>query len=740
MDAPNSPGRVSPGASVSTRDRLISVATVVLLAALAGGGAASYPLGVAIGLPSLAAWGGAVLLGAFVWASNSGGLGGFLAPLGGLALAALIPGAAPLLLFSGPPLAIFVLAAVVLAFSSGRFRFPKAALLPAFFAIYASVAYQAQTRVGPDGDEPQYLMVAESLVTDHDLVLDEDFRLERYRAFYSRPLEPHFRIRGPAGQIYSLHAVGLPVLILPAYALFGYAGVSFFMAFLGALLVREMRRLAAAVSGDESVAQATAWVIGLSPPLIHFAGLVFTEIPAALFLCAGLRTAAFGAGARSALVAAVCAGALPWLNVRYAILATAIVLALVWRLWERGGSASLMARVRPALPPAIVLIVSAMALGLYHFSLWGFFDPRRIYGRRREFSLDILPEGLPGLFFDQEFGLFVYAPLFVLVLAGWFRLWRRHRGVAAAALLAACGVIATASVWPMWRGGFNPPARFLLPLVPVMAACLALMPQNPLRPSVALLAGFSLWTGIFGAMNIETVHRDRDGVAPFFRTQSGAREWTSALPSFVLSEDRPTRVLAIPWAGLLVLALVAASRPWSRTATALRHRDAALPTVSFMAVAMLCDAWSPRARSSERDATRLLGEPSIQLPSMKYEPSSQAIWPMTLFFEPHRHPAGLVFAHALTLGPGRYAIALETADAVDAQAGPVTTLLVADRRTGESVRAQMSMSEAPAAGNEPVGPPSLGATFEVTSKGVFDFTLLGGSPRSFQTARLAFLP
>jgi hypothetical protein len=740
MEAPTSPGTVSPEGAASTRDRLISVATVVLLAALAGGGAASHAAGVAIGIPSVAAWGVAVLLGAFVWASRCGGLGGFLVPLGGVALAVFVPSAASLLLFSGRPLAIFVLAAVLLALSSGRFRLPRAALLSGFFAIYAFVAYQAQTRVGPDGDEPQYLMVAESLMTDHDLVLDEDFRLERYRAFYSRPLEPHFRIRGPEGQIYSLHAVGLPVLILPAYALFGYPGVSFFMAFLGALLVREIRRLAAAVCGDESVAQAIAWVIGLAPPVIHFAGLVFTEIPAALFLCVGLRTAAFGASARSALVAAVCAGALPWLNVRYAILATAIVLALVWRWWGKGGSSSVIDRARPALPPAIVLIVSALALGLYHFALWGFFDPRRIYGRRREFSLDILPEGLPGLFFDQEFGLFVYAPLFVLVVAGWFRLWRGHRGLAVAALLAACGVIATASVWPMWRGGFNPPARFLLPLVPVMAACLALMPQKPLRPSIALLAGFSLWTGLFGAMNIETVHRDRDGVAPFFRTQSGAREWTPALPSFVLSEDRPTRVLAIPWAGLLVLALVAATRPWSRTATALRHCDTALPTASFMAVAMLCDVWSPRARSPERDATRLLGEPAIQLPSLKYEPAKRAIWPMTLFFEPHRYPAGLAFAHAMSLAPGRYAIGLETADAVDAEPGPATTLLVTDRRTGESLREPMTMSGPPGAGGADLAARSLGATFEVTSKGVFDFALLGGSPRSFQAARLRLLP
>jgi hypothetical protein len=737
MEAPTPPGAVSPGERAAMRDRLVSVAAVAFLAAASAGGAALHPSGVSIGLPSTGGWALAAFAGALIWTLKCRGLGGFLLPLAGLALAAFVPGAAPLLLFSGRPLAIFVLAALVMALSSGRFRLPRAALLPAFFAIYASVAYQAQARVGPDGDEPQYLMVAESLVTDQDLVLDEDFRLERYRAFYSRPLEPHFRIRGPEGQIYSLHAVGLSVLILPAYALFGYPGASFFMALVAALLIREIRRLVAALSGDDGLADASAWVVGLSPPIIHFAGLIFTEVPAALLLCVGLRTAALGANTRSALIAAVCAGALPWLNVRYAILSAAIVLALAWRIWESGRASSPIDRARGAVAPAIVLVASALALCLYHFALWGFFDPRRIYGRRREFSLDILPEGLPGLFFDQEFGLFVYAPIFVLALPGWFRLWRRHRGLAAAALLASCGVIATASVWPMWRGGFNPPARFLLPLVPVLAASMALMSQTRLRPTVALLAGFGLWTGIFGAMNIETVHRDRDGVAPFFRAQSGAREWTNALPSFVLSEDRPTRALAIPWAGLLVLAFAVASRPFDQGEKVPRHRDSLLPTAAFMAVAVLCDAWSPRERSPERDAVRLLGRPSILVPSLQFEPITEAIWPVKLFFEPHRSPAGFAFARALALAPGRYSVSLGTADAIDAEAGAVTMLMVRDRRTGESQRGPMAMTGVSGAGGGGDEPHPLMGTFDVAQHGVFDLALLGGSPRSFQTARLA---
>ena len=59
-------------------------------------------------------------------------------------------------------------------------------------------------------------MVAESLLRDGDVSLDRDYAEGRYTLFHDAPLAPHFRTRGKGGVIYSLHAVGLSVLILPA--------------------------------------------------------------------------------------------------------------------------------------------------------------------------------------------------------------------------------------------------------------------------------------------------------------------------------------------------------------------------------------------------------------------------------------------------------------------------------------------------------------------------------------------
>ena len=157
-----------------------------------------------------------------------------------------------------------------------------------------------------------------------------------------------------------------------------------------------------------------------------------------------------------------------------------------------------------------------------------------------------LREGLPGLLLDQEFGLLVYAPVFALAAAGVAALWRRDRRLTVTGLALVAVVVGTAGTWHMWRGGFNPPARFLVPIVPVLALGLAAALTRGLTAPAALLAGWGLWLGAVGVAEPRLLHRDRDGTAPVFRAVSGAEEWTRLLPGFVLEDAQRSR-LAVVW-------------------------------------------------------------------------------------------------------------------------------------------------------------------------------------------------
>lgn len=627
-------------------------AVLAALGLLGLGGAAARPEGTFAGVPSfpMLALLGLVLAG-LAWRAGAAAaapcLG--LAPFVVLALSgARSPGAAA---FTGAPLLAVALAGAVVVSARSAARWPRSLFLPAVLIAYAVVSLRVQDQVGPQGDEPHYLMVADSLLRDGDLSLEEDYRAGRYLAFHDEPLEPHYRVRGRHGEIFSLHAIGLSLVLLPAYALGGYPLASLFAAGLGVLLALEIRLLLRRVLDDAPLADGLAWAIAFAPPLLHYAGLLFTEVPAALLVAAGLRHAwdAREWSPRRALAVASAVSFLPWLNVRYAPLTVILLLLALAGRPSRGALAAM------AVPPVLCAV---LVMG-YHQWLYGFVDPRRVYGRRPEFAFATLGEGLPGLFLDQEFGLLVYAPLFVLALPGlaWL-LYRRPRiGVTSLALVAV--VVLTAGSWHMWRGGFNPPARFLVPIVPALALAVGAALRRGVGAPAALLVGWSLFAGLSGGLEPRLVHRDRDGTAPLFRERSGALEWTGLLPGYVLAENERGR-LALVWAVALGAAAAMSGRG---TASA---RGLATAGLGWIVATAVAGAGSTRP-SEGRDAIRLVGRPALALPVPGFEPSAPGTWrPGALSwsgrYEPHRFPDGAAFGSRLPLPPGRYALRI-TGDA-----------------------------------------------------------------------------
>ncbi len=572
------------------------------------------------------------------------GCTGWAAPLAPLLAGVSLAGVHAL---SGPPLLALAAAATVALLVSRRWRPPAAALLPLVFLLFVCAGARSSLRVGPQGDEPHYLMVVDSLLRDGDVSLERDYAEGRYAAFHDAPLAPHFRVRGRHGEVYSLHALGLSLLVLPAWALAGYAGVTVFMALVSALVVVEVRRWVVELSGRADLAEGTAWAVALSPPLLYYAGLVFTEVPAALALAVGLRQGREGrSGVGAALAVGATAAALPWLNVRYAPLALLVVAHAAFR----------RPRLRQLVAQLGLPLVSAVGLAIYHHQLYGFWDPRRVYGRNPELSLSTLAEGLPGLFLDQEFGILVYAPVLALAIPGLFRLWRRDRKLGTAVVLAVAAVVLTAGSWPMWRGGFNPPGRFLVPIVPLLFVAVALVwDRRGLTAGTALLLGWGLWAGIGGALEPGLVHRDRDDTAPLFRVLSGAREWTGLLPGYVLEEPDRWR-LALVW-----FVALAAAVPWRRRQlTATRAAVAALGLVAAAEAAALV----ARRTTGDRDGVRVVGRPALAVPGWRMTASAPGDWlPADLgtdsLYEPHRWPEGKELARRLPLPAGRYAIELD---------------------------------------------------------------------------------
>src|SRR6185295_7437573 len=80
-----------------------------------------------------------------------------------------------------------------------------------------------------------------------------------------------------------------------------------------------------------------------------------------------------------------------------------------------------------------------------------------------------------GLLFDQKFGLLMYSPVYLLAPVGCWMMFRlREQRLFALVLVATVGAfVASSTRMYMWWGGASAPARFLVPILPLLAPMIA---------------------------------------------------------------------------------------------------------------------------------------------------------------------------------------------------------------------------------------------------------------------------
>src|SRR5262249_20642213 len=97
-------------------------------------------------------------------------------------------------------------------------------------------------------------------------------------------------------------------------------------------------------------------------------------------------------------------------------------------------------------------------------------DPFAPYANE-EGSASFIPGGLTGLFFDQRFGLLAYSPVLVVAFAGLGAMVRdrRSRRLGLELLFVLVPYLIAVTHFAMWWGGHSAPARFFVPMLPLLA-------------------------------------------------------------------------------------------------------------------------------------------------------------------------------------------------------------------------------------------------------------------------------
>ncbi len=167
-------------------------------------------------------------------------------------------------------------------------------------------------------------------------------------------------------------------------------------------------------------------------------------------------------------------------------------------------------------------------------------NPVAAYSDETGLALGNVPRGVLGLLFDQEFGLLIFTPLYVLVPIGLWHAVRSpaHRSLALAyAGTAAVFIVVVTQVY-MWWGGSSAPARVLLPIVPLAAPFIAIAVDRLRGPTGRALVGvtavWSVIAVIAGLLSDEraVLLENRDGASRLIESVAGGPLLTGTLASF----------------------------------------------------------------------------------------------------------------------------------------------------------------------------------------------------------------
>lgn len=348
-----------------------------------------------------------------------------------------------------------------------------AAAAVALVAALAGLAVPATYGARTTADEPHYLLTALSIARDGDLDIADQLADETWRDFHRGDLPLQERVLSD-GRMVSPHDPLLPLLVAPATGWFGWVGAKATMALLAAAtaaatVLLATRRLAV----RPTVAGATVAIAFASWPLAGYGAQVYPEMPAALatVVAVGAATRPQVRGRDLALVVAMVVS-LPWLALKYALVAAAVALVGLWRVRDRH---------RLAIGATAALALAGVAWLVVHQVVWTGWTPYASadhFVERGEFSVvgfEPDPVGrsrrLVGLLLGRDFGLVVWQPAYLaapaaLVVGLRDRVGRTMVGVLGAGWLTATFVALTMQGW--WVPGRQ--VVVVLPLLVVLVA------------------------------------------------------------------------------------------------------------------------------------------------------------------------------------------------------------------------------------------------------------------------------
>jgi hypothetical protein len=444
-----------------------------------------------------------------------------------------------------------------------------------YFLLLCFLMFVVSSRaMPPTGDEPHYLIVAHSLALDRDISLLNNYQKQHYHYFYPGQLAKRTSPSADNKRELPAQGLGLSIFLAPFYYLTMRISPQSVVAALRLVLCSTTAIVLYNVLillFEIRVSSFAVWLVALgafaASPILTYSSLFYPEVPAFLLIVLAIRKILEIEEHRwlSFLWLSIIPGALVWLHPKYFALGICIcITAAIWyykqlRVYSDGSHRGM----------SLFYLIVSLA-GIFSFFLflnyeYGGWSPNRIYAgwdRPAQSLIDLIrQEGIGrvvtmirmaiGLWIDERFGLISHAPLYALFFPAVIWLFRSKSNFKF--ILVWFVIHFLILCWGAPLGGFAPPSRHMIVLLPLILIPIALFVSELFGFRKYLAVGMFVLSWFFAVLmflNFRSLFsnvtwRNPDGSSPFW--QDLKLDWL--IPN--LTATHPNWILVILWCGVL---------------------------------------------------------------------------------------------------------------------------------------------------------------------------------------------
>lgn len=353
--------------------------------------------------------------------------------------------------------------------------------------IITAVTMRLYIRQPTSGDEPHYLLIADSLIRDGDFDLYNDYTQQRYLNFYPGHIpDPHisFGLRERVAPWYPSHGVGLAALIVLPLAIAGKVGAVLTMIAVAVLVVALAFAFSQKVAANKRTALMAAASLFLSPFFLGLNGYIFPDLLISLLLLVSLvlvfthPKSSFKYLGLGLIVAASW-----WIHFKTMLFFGPLSLFILYQIWRESPH-----KLNSALCFFIPTAISFIAHEIVIYQWYGTLFPWQIYGKSLALFKVNPGISLAGMLLDAGKGLLSNNPLLLLIFPGLIFWARKHRASLLLVLSCSLPALVIQSTFPDWGAGYAPPGRYIMEIVPLYVPAIALVYQKLRHRFLRILA------------------------------------------------------------------------------------------------------------------------------------------------------------------------------------------------------------------------------------------------------------